>query len=200
MRNEPWIHKRGSLDISISSVSMNLIWMSSKKFNPFKDFLSHQIQRSSCKIFTTHYVCRNADLNLTLATGTTNRFIFQITNSLIDPWGVCLTCRDCKPQYCLPFWDLIITETWDITVACQTRINIWNLSKVNRFQNPSKTQVKKLLMIIANTVFRFPVAFSKVTKIRELINHGKRLISLHLNWTVAYATWWPNICVWQTWP
>ena len=25
-------------------------------------------------------------------------------------------------------------------------------------------------MIIANTVFRFPVAFSKVTKIRELVN------------------------------
>ena len=148
------------------------MWISSKKFNPFKDFLSYQIQRSSCKIFTAHYACRNADLNLTRVTGTTNGFIFQTTNSLIDPWGVRLTCLDCKPQYCLPLGDLIITETWDITVACQTRLNIWNLCKVNRLQNPSKTQVKKLLTIIANTAFRFPVAFSKVTKIRKMINQG----------------------------
>ena len=49
--------------------------MSSKKFNPFKDFQSDQIQRSSRKIFTAHYVCRNAALNLTPVTGTTNGFI-----------------------------------------------------------------------------------------------------------------------------
>ena len=47
------------------------------KFNPFKDFQSDQIQRSSRKIFTAQYACRNADLNLTLFTGTTKRFIFQ---------------------------------------------------------------------------------------------------------------------------
>ena len=63
--------------------------MSSKKLNPFKDFQSDQIQRSSRKIFTAHYPCRNAALNLTPVTGTTNGFIFQIINSLIESWGVC---------------------------------------------------------------------------------------------------------------
>ena len=61
--------------------------MSSKKLNPFKDFQSDQKQRSSRKIFTAHYACRNAALNLTPVTGTTNRFIFQIINSLIESWG-----------------------------------------------------------------------------------------------------------------
>ena len=54
------------------------------KFNPFKDFQSDKIQRSSRKIFTAQYACRNADLNLTLVTRTTNGFIFQIINSLIE--------------------------------------------------------------------------------------------------------------------
>ena len=70
--------------------------MSSKKLNPFKDFQSDQIQRSSRKIFTAHYACRNAALNLTPVTGTTNGFIFQIINSLIESWGVRLTYFDCK--------------------------------------------------------------------------------------------------------
>ena len=47
------------------------------KFNPFKDFQSDQIQRSSRKIFTAQYACRNANLNLTLFTRTTKGFIFQ---------------------------------------------------------------------------------------------------------------------------
>ena len=72
--------------------------MSSKKLNPFKDFQSDQIQRSSRKIFTAHYACRNAALNLTPVTGTTNGFIFQIINSLIESWGVRLTWFDCKLQ------------------------------------------------------------------------------------------------------
>ena len=72
--------------------------MSSKKLNPFKDFQFDQIQRSSRKIFTAHYACRNAALNLTPVMGTTNEFIFQIINSLIESWGVCLTCLDCKRQ------------------------------------------------------------------------------------------------------
>ena len=47
------------------------------------------MQRSSLKIFTAHYAYRNADLNLTPVTGTTNGFIFfQIINSLIESfWG-----------------------------------------------------------------------------------------------------------------
>ena len=57
------------------------------KFNPVKDFQSDQIQRGSRKILTAHDECRNADLNLTLDTGATNGFIFQIINSLIESWG-----------------------------------------------------------------------------------------------------------------
>ena len=56
--------------------------MSSKQFYPLKDFQSDQIQRSSSKIFTAHNACRNADLNLTLVTGGTNGFIFQLISSL----------------------------------------------------------------------------------------------------------------------
>ena len=70
--------------------------MSSKNLNPFKDFQSDQILRSSRNIFTAHYACRNAALNLTPVTGTTNGFIFQIINSLIQSWGVRLTWLDCK--------------------------------------------------------------------------------------------------------
>ena len=69
--------------------------MSSKKLNPFKDFQSDQIQRSFRKMFTAHYACRNAALNLKSVTGTTNRFIL-IINSLIESWGVRLTWFDCK--------------------------------------------------------------------------------------------------------
>ena len=72
--------------------------MSSKKLNPFKGFQSDQIQRSSRKIFTAHYACRNGALNLTPVTGTTNGFIFQIINSLVKSWGVRLTWFDCKKE------------------------------------------------------------------------------------------------------
>ena len=61
--------------------------MSSKNLNPFKDFQSDQIQRSSRKILTAHYACRNAALNLTPVTGTANGFIFQVINSLIESCG-----------------------------------------------------------------------------------------------------------------
>ena len=70
--------------------------MSPKNRNPFKDFQSDQIQRKSRKIFTAHYACRNAALNLTPVTGTTNGFIFPIINSLIESWGVRLTWLDCN--------------------------------------------------------------------------------------------------------
>ena len=54
------------------------------KFNPFKDFQSDQIQGGSRKILTAHCACWSADLNLTLVTGRTKGFIFQIINSLIE--------------------------------------------------------------------------------------------------------------------
>ena len=67
-------------------------FLAGKEINPFKDFLSCKIQRSSRKIFTAHYACRNAAFNLTLVTATTNGFIFRIIRSLIESWGVRLTC------------------------------------------------------------------------------------------------------------
>ena len=54
------------------------------------------VTESSCKIFAARYACRNADLNLIQVAGMTNGFIFQIINSLIESWGVCLTCLDGK--------------------------------------------------------------------------------------------------------
>ena len=80
--------------------------MSSKKLNPFKDFQSDQIQRSSRKIFTAHYASRNTALNLTPVTGTTKGFIFQIMNSLIESWGVCLTWFDCKARPTAGHWGI----------------------------------------------------------------------------------------------
>ena len=82
----------------------NFYWLSFPEFDvnvfkeiyPFKDFQSDQIQRGSRKILTAHYACRNVDLNLILVTGTTNGFIFQIFSSLIESWGVRLTCLDCN--------------------------------------------------------------------------------------------------------
>ena len=47
--------------------------------------------KTSRKIFTAHCAYRNADLNLTLFTGTTNGFIVQIIKSLIESCGVRLT-------------------------------------------------------------------------------------------------------------
>ena len=112
--------------------------MSSKKLNPFKDFQLDQIQRSSGKIFTAHYACRNAALNLTPVTGTTNEFIFQIINSLIESWGVCLTCLDCKrqprwqdgqkilikcPDWITSLWTLLLWKTHQL--SCQDWMSVW---------------------------------------------------------------------------
>ena len=59
--------------------------MSSKKLHPFKDHCSLRMQ--------------NAEMNLTPVTGTTNGFIFEIINSLIESCGVRLTCLDCNLTY-----------------------------------------------------------------------------------------------------
>ena len=84
---------RFSYDISNSSVSLNLMQISSKNVSSFKDFQSDQIQTSSRKLFTAHYA----------VTGTTNGFIFQIINSLIESWGVRLTCFDCKHYFMIEY-------------------------------------------------------------------------------------------------
>ena len=52
------------IKLSTSSVSSNLIFMSSKQFYPFKDVQSDQIQRGYCKKFTAYNARRNANLTL----------------------------------------------------------------------------------------------------------------------------------------
>ena len=100
--------------------------MCSKKFNPFKDFQSDQIQRSSRKIFTAHYACRNAALNLTPVMGTTNGFIFQIISSLIESCGVRLTCLDCN---CTDSWEGKRHALPDVIVMgrCGWPLEVWSL-------------------------------------------------------------------------
>ena len=96
MCNEPWIHTRGSYEISTSSIFLKLMKCLLRSLIHSKISNLTKIQRSSRKIFTAHYACRNAALNLTPLTGTTNGFIFQIINSLIESWGVHLTWFDCN--------------------------------------------------------------------------------------------------------
>ena len=57
--------------------------MSSKTFNPFKDFQPDQMQRSSVRIFTTH----SAYFDTSYGERLTDSF-FQIVNSVIESfWG-----------------------------------------------------------------------------------------------------------------
>ena len=97
--------------------------MSSKKLNPFKDFQSDQIQRSSRKIFTAHYACRNAALNLTPVTGTTNVYIFKIINSLIESWGVCLTWFECNTKKSDPFE--LASQSSDCSVLFNSEVPVF---------------------------------------------------------------------------
>ena len=46
----------------------------------------------------------NAELNLRLVAATTNRFIFQIIDSLMQSWGLRLTCLDCNNSHNLLSW------------------------------------------------------------------------------------------------
>ena len=103
--------------------------MSSKKLNPFKDFQSDQIQRSSRKIFTAHYACRNAALNLTPVKGTTKGFIFQIINSLIESCGVRLTWFDCNYTETVIFWNDFVRK--NITKKVVKFVLLIHLALVN---------------------------------------------------------------------
>ena len=95
-----------------------------------QDFQSDQIQ-SSHKIFSAHYACRTAALNLTPVTGTTNGFIFQIINSLIESWGVRLTCLDCNRFYWLlkKQEEKLIKFTFAMTSGTVTRDRKTTLAK-----------------------------------------------------------------------
>ena len=74
--------------LETKSIQRFSIWPNTKKF----------LYKIHCLLHM-----RKADLNLTLVTGMTNGFIFQIINSLIEPWGVCLTYLDCNSSYCFCF-------------------------------------------------------------------------------------------------
>ena len=93
---------------------------------------------------------QNAELNLTPVTGTTNGFIFQIINSLIESWGVRLTCLDCnecrstsesKQSLFQQFYKKYISQNWPDTTKDKNLFNVpsnssllnkdltWNQSK-----------------------------------------------------------------------
>ena len=87
MRNEPWIHTRFSYEISTSSVSLNLMQFLLRILIHSMIFNLTRYRQVLVNYSLLIYACSNSDLNLTLVTGTTNGFIFQITNSLTESWG-----------------------------------------------------------------------------------------------------------------
>ena len=65
--------------------------MSSKKFNPYKDFQSDQLQRSSRKIFTAHLRMQESQFEFDTSYGndqrihlTNNKFINRILGGTLD--------------------------------------------------------------------------------------------------------------------
>ena len=72
-------------------------------------FQSDWIQRSYREKLTDHYACKNADLNLRLVAATSNRFIFQIIDSLIQSLGLRLTCLDCNNSH--NYLDYVLTTS-----------------------------------------------------------------------------------------
>ena len=76
----------------MSEFGVNVIFIC---FIHSKIFQSDRKQRSQREKFTAHYSCKNADLNFTLVALMSNRFIFQIIDSLMQSWRVCLTFLDC---------------------------------------------------------------------------------------------------------
>ena len=114
-------------EISTSTVSLNK--MSFKKFHPFKDFQSVQMQRSSRNIFTAHYACRMPNwIWHQLRRRLLNEFIFQIINSLIQSWGGTLD---------LPWLQYPIYFAWRrvLPTGIISRILRWNRFSTNIFLN-----------------------------------------------------------------
>ena len=74
--------------------------------------LPKEILRSCSQTLTAHYACRNADLNFTLVTGMTNRFLFQRINSLIESIGVCLNWLDCNTP------SKVDVSLWELCTYC----------------------------------------------------------------------------------
>ena len=75
----------------MSEFGVNVIFIC---FIHSKIFQSDRKQRSQREKFTAHYSCKNADLNLRLVALMSNRFIFQIIDSLMQSWRVRLTFLD----------------------------------------------------------------------------------------------------------
>ena len=99
--------------------------------NVFKEILSIQtffnlIEYREVNNFTAHYAYKNADLNLILAVTTTNRFTFQIINSLLESMGVYLISHDCKS----PWIDIIVRRMHCFIMQLHEENNI-DLYKIN---------------------------------------------------------------------
>lgn len=74
--------------------------------------LPKEILRSCSQTLTAHYACRNANLNFTQVMGMTNRFLFQIINSLIESIRVRLTRLDCHTP------SKVGVSLWELCTCC----------------------------------------------------------------------------------
>ena len=78
MRKERWIHTRDLREAVRNFLPAQFPWNWCKcllrNFVHSKIFNLTKYREVPVKYFTAHYACRNADLNLTLVTGTTNGF------------------------------------------------------------------------------------------------------------------------------
>ena len=134
---------QGSPEISTCSVYLYLMQMFSKQFYPFKDFsIWTNTEELSWKI---HCPLRMQECRFEFETSCSNnwQFIFQILDSLMQSWRVCLTCLDCKghlstlatfffsedrlPHYPAN-WRYIFT-VWAGVQKVASAGNHWNLSR-----------------------------------------------------------------------
>ena len=102
MRNELWIHMRSSYEISTRSFPW--IWCKclQSSFIHSKIFNLTKYREVLLEIFTAHYSCMNADLNLTLVTGGA---------------GKRLTCLDCNINFIEKSSNLLFWWYWTYNVT-----------------------------------------------------------------------------------
>ena len=85
----PWIHTRHWREAVRKFLPAQFPWCWCKcllrNFVHWKIYNLTKYREVRVKYFTAHYACRNADLNLTLVMGTTNRF--KLNQFIIEFWG-----------------------------------------------------------------------------------------------------------------
>ena len=153
--------------------------MSSKKFNPFQDFQSHQIQRSYRKIFPAHYACRIADSNLTLLWNLLTDSFFKWVNSLTESCGVrvrvvfvhLIFIPNCKLKIKnsqSSFFNVWFLKNW--------KSQIYNLNK-SKIENKSKYEVQ--------------IRFSKLGENGKRKVKFKSVFQRHAKTKNGHGTWIP---------